>query len=196
MAVPRELSEEERVTYKVTGPIIVTDDDPEWLAAYNCLGFAVGVYAFLGWPVSMSAAEHLKSLGFHRRDEAHAPETVLALYGEWPNWHVAKRLRGGLYESKCGDKLRIIHLLHDVERAYGQFNSLWVMGESSDDLRGREDVLRAEAGWVGIDQFAPVDDSGFFVNDGIVNLFEKSAESANVDWWSRYRAMHPPHPVP
>lgn len=192
--MPRDLFDEERSVYRVTGPVIVTDDDEEWLPEYNCLGFALGVCSFLRWPVNVTGPDHLRGFGLHRRDAPSPSEKIIALFGQWPSYHVAKRLRAGVYESKCGDKLRIVHLLHDVERVYGALDSFWAVGEATNDIQAREAALLAEARPLNIDRLPPIEDAGSLIDDAAVALLEKLAATAKVDWWSRYRSLHPGEP--
>lgn len=104
---------------------------------------------------------------------------------------MAKRLHGGLYESKCGDQLRIVHLLHDVERYYGSFDSFWAFSETPEDVRLRESALLAAYQEEGIEPAQPAEDAASAIDAKMVALFENAAAAAKVEWWARYRAIHP-----
>jgi hypothetical protein len=156
MDKPRLPTPDERKLLEMpTETLIVTDEATE---DYNCLGFCLGVVAFLRWPISEMGPSYMERMGCQRLERPLDTGTVIAMY-ERPQRepHVAKRLRGDWYESKCGPGPRIVHCLHDIERVYGNAISYWISDEQATDAALK--TVEAEEMRFGSPAFMPIADS-------------------------------------
>jgi hypothetical protein len=185
VSTPRKLTAEERAKKEYgTLPAEVAVTDDARLNGYNCFGFAVG----LRWPLKPPQAdsnglmdygnnagpEYLTRWGYTRVDEPSDTPGMVALFQrvDVEPWHVAKHLRDGWYESKCGEGLRIVHRLWDIARLYGEIHSYWVRDESAAGLKARDEAKEEEMEQALIfdqaklapDSFMPVEDSAGILN--------------------------------
>lgn len=141
-----------------SGTVFITDDVDPNLGDYNCLGFVLGIRHFFRIDSDRDTPRTLlKRIGF--REVGPNGKVVLYRQDDRHGWHVAKRLGGDWFESKCAEGPRIVHHLDSfTDDGWGKADSYWEFDGSEFAIHKLKVAIWEDTGGP-IDALEPVHDS-------------------------------------
>lgn len=147
----RPITHQERrvLCIKPDAEVYVSDEDPDSMPTYNCLGSVLGVR----WMLKPAPWSGDTPIGFLKRvglrpHHTKAPEKQIALYRgqNLSRWHVAKHIGFDWWESKCHEGQRIVHRLDCfLDEGYGTAESFWEFDASEEANRKLTQALLEDA---------------------------------------------------